>query len=356
MNSIEVLKQELLAQKTAIEEKGGTVSVANLNPSPSEITAAIKNMSSPDLSNATATVQDVKIGKTYYAGDYTLKTGEYDENAILKKVFLYESSVANTTEKVYFTIPEGVTVLRDYAFYKNYNPLVITIGEDTNTFGPYAFSNCDNLEFSNFSTCETLKTIDDFCFVNTTSISKYLDAMPPKLERIGQKAFGDALVDGDSIILPDTVNYMENYTFMVSQRKCMKNLKLPANYTAALPASGFNYVSFDCDLTFPAGVTSIINNFNYRGSFNNVTIHSGIREVQALAFGSMSSDPLSNYHMKTMTFEGTTVPTFAKNPIGAIHITNGLKIYVPDSVVQEYKNATNFATYASHIYPMSQKP
>ncbi len=41
MTALETLKQELLAQKAAIEAKGGTVIVKNTYPSPSEITAGI---------------------------------------------------------------------------------------------------------------------------------------------------------------------------------------------------------------------------------------------------------------------------------------------------------------------------
>ena len=41
MNSLDQLKQELLTQKTAITNKGGTVTIAHTNPSPAEITFAL---------------------------------------------------------------------------------------------------------------------------------------------------------------------------------------------------------------------------------------------------------------------------------------------------------------------------
>lgn len=75
MESLEILKQELITQKAEIEQKGGTVSVASLNPSPSEITAGIKTISVPDLTSATATSEDVAEGKTFYSGDNTIKMG-----------------------------------------------------------------------------------------------------------------------------------------------------------------------------------------------------------------------------------------------------------------------------------------
>ena len=42
MSNIEMLKQELLLQKSIIEQKHGKILVKNNNPSPSEITEGIK--------------------------------------------------------------------------------------------------------------------------------------------------------------------------------------------------------------------------------------------------------------------------------------------------------------------------
>ena len=80
MSNIEILKNELISQKQAIEEKGGNVIVKNLNPSPSEITEGIKSISSVDLSLADATESDVKKGKTFYAMDTTLKVGTHEDS------------------------------------------------------------------------------------------------------------------------------------------------------------------------------------------------------------------------------------------------------------------------------------
>lgn len=53
MTALETLKQELIAQKKAIEEKGGTVIVKNDYPSPSEITAGIKTIPTTSTSQTT---------------------------------------------------------------------------------------------------------------------------------------------------------------------------------------------------------------------------------------------------------------------------------------------------------------
>lgn len=52
MTALEELKQELINQKNAIEDKGGTVIVANTYPSPAEITAGIKTIPTTSTSSS----------------------------------------------------------------------------------------------------------------------------------------------------------------------------------------------------------------------------------------------------------------------------------------------------------------
>ncbi len=66
MTALEELKQELINQKNAIEDKGGTVIVANTYPSPAEITAGIKTIpttstssSGPSVTVASTTSQNL---------------------------------------------------------------------------------------------------------------------------------------------------------------------------------------------------------------------------------------------------------------------------------------------------------
>ena len=58
--------------------------------------------------------------------------------------------------------------------------------------------------------------------------------------------------------------------------------------------------------------------------------------------------------------------TLSKNQVATLSATNALQvtpiasgtgyIYVPDDLVGQYKTATNWATYANQILPISQKP
>ena len=84
MESINIIKNELINQKNEIEKKYGTVNVANSYPSPSEITQGIATIPYVDLSQSTATEEDVLRGKTFYSGGAELRTGsaDFDVDAI----------------------------------------------------------------------------------------------------------------------------------------------------------------------------------------------------------------------------------------------------------------------------------
>ncbi|HJD05450.1 MAG TPA: hypothetical protein IAB72_01025 [Candidatus Onthoplasma faecipullorum] len=95
MTALEELKQELINQKNAIEDKGGTVIVANTYPSPAEITAGIKTIpttstssSGPSVTVASTTSQnqnytqnlDFSTTSTNLSTDNSSNISEYIES------------------------------------------------------------------------------------------------------------------------------------------------------------------------------------------------------------------------------------------------------------------------------------
>ncbi|MBQ3502885.1 MAG: hypothetical protein IJA72_04410 [Clostridia bacterium] len=83
MDSLNLLKQELINQKTLLDQKGFPVTTANTNPSPSEITSAIESIN-VNFALADASPQDVALGKTFYAQTGDLKTGTLDVEDLQK--------------------------------------------------------------------------------------------------------------------------------------------------------------------------------------------------------------------------------------------------------------------------------
>ncbi len=122
MNSIDVIKQELINQKNLLDEKGFTVVTQGTHPSPSEITNTIRQIElNHDFTQATATEEDVIAGKTFYAGTSDLRTGTFDTaiiDALNNKINCLVTGVGSCE----ITIPTGAeySSIRQYA-YSSYN-------------------------------------------------------------------------------------------------------------------------------------------------------------------------------------------------------------------------------------------
>lgn len=117
MNSLETIKQELINQKNLLENKGFSVTVHNLNPSPTEITDAINNINI-NFTTTTATESDVKLGKTFFSQNNEIKTGKFDTS--------YYDSVGNKVcslisgeAPMEIDLPLTITRLRERAYWSD---------------------------------------------------------------------------------------------------------------------------------------------------------------------------------------------------------------------------------------------
>jgi len=131
MENLDALKLELISQKVAIENKGGVVSVANSNPSPSEITLGIKSIAVPDFTSANATVDDVVDGKTFYAGNGNLKVGTKvvpdltvatasEDDVILGKTFYAGDNTIKTGAKELPKLENATATIEDVLVGKTF--------------------------------------------------------------------------------------------------------------------------------------------------------------------------------------------------------------------------------------------
>lgn len=361
MNSIEMLKSELAEQKKTIENKGGNVNVANLNVSPSEITAGIKSIVVPDYKLATANESDVAEGKTYFSTSSQLKTGTSIHSAENERIFyLYDGStvVTESTESIVkdWSTPAGLTNLREYLFWKSPNSLTVTFHDDLTLIGDYAFAYAKNFKFPNFNQLKNVEKIGmgafQFCDPNQFDLS----ALPECVKHYGQNAFTNSIKPGCTIRIPSWIESLGQYAFSMNTNIVeIENVIIDNNLAIEIPIGTFQFISAPIDFNMHPNAAHFSQCFNYRGSFNNVTVHSGIQNFGNLALGAVDTDPVSNFHLKTVTFESETPPTFGVNSIATQHLTNGVKIYVPDTAVSAYKTKLNFTKYRNYIYPVSEK-
>lgn len=132
MNSLETIKEQLLAQKALIESLGGTVNVANTNPSPSEITAGIATIVS-DTDSVVALMGD---------------TTKSFNNSLITHATTFKSYCFNTLGGAlsgHVDIPEGITTLPIYCFAET-NVESYSCPSTLNTIRRNCFSNCANLK------------------------------------------------------------------------------------------------------------------------------------------------------------------------------------------------------------------
>ena len=355
MGAFETLKEELQLQKQAIESKGGTVSVVNDYPSPSEITAGIYTTTGKDLSDATATETDVLAGKTFYAGNEILKTGTLeivDHMKLIKELFLSGENYA--TDGYVLTFPAGIKVTARNMFRNNTKKATIYLNEELTTISEYSFCETTNFTFPNFNSLQNLNEIGQYAFYGNENGGIDFTNLP-RVSTISSYAFYNCLTSGD-LVIPSSLKSLNNYAFARTKVAYLDNLIFEDGFSlTSLPSNLCAYLNFSCDFVVPPTVTRLSSYCFYNASFNTLTIPATVKNIEYEAIGITSSSSASNFNMKSITFESSTVPTISSHIIGAQHISNGLKIYVPDESLEAYKSYTNLVKYADCIYPVSQK-
>ena len=239
MNSIDIIKQELINQKNLLDEKGFIVATQGKYPSPSEITNALTNIElNYDFTKATATEEDVMAGKTFFAGTSDLRTGTFDssiledlknklncfvtgtgaceiyipEDAEFQNIREYAFSIYNKSTTLFckenLTIPSNIKKIGARAFYKSNITGKLTIPSsctsiDTSVFqytkitevfigggitssSSYALSECTSLKKAYFGETSTT-VVANYLFANDTALREVY--LPATVTTIGSASF-----------------------------------------------------------------------------------------------------------------------------------------------------------------------
>lgn len=356
MSSIEILKKELIAQKELIERLSGQVTVANSNPSPTEITAGIKTIPAADLTGSTATEADVMSGKTFYSGSPVLRTGTANFSSdVINALFMPNPNEVSYDGDIYYTMPEGLKVIRQYAFYNNSNKVHFTFGNDLINIADYAFYQAKSFVFDNFENLTKLKEIGLYAFSKGVCDGMDFTHVPNNVEIMSSSCFAYVNCEGRDIRFPDNLKTLGQSAYRQDSRVVASSVDFSNFKLTAFPAYTFINLAFGCDLIIPASVTTVGTYFNQDGCFSNITIPATVVTLQNYCFGSKSTSPISNFYLRTVTFEGTNPPSCGIDVFAHQNVTNGFKIYVPDEAIDEYKSVSNLAYCSSCIYPISQK-
>ena len=256
------------------------------------------------------------------------------------------------------TIPEGVTSIGVSAFNECYGLSSITIPARVTSIASSIFLLCYNL--SSLSIPDGVTSIGNNAFKFCYSLSNV--AIPDSVTSIGTTAFADCL-SLSSIKIPDSVTSIENNTFQ--NCKSLSSIIYSDGLTT-IGERSFNTCYSLTSITIPDGVTSI-GDYTFVNCYrlSSITIPVGINFIGNDMFKNCYSlsrfiipesvtkiynNAFANcYGVHYYDFSHhTAVPTLSnKNAFSGI--AADCEIRVPAELVDEWKAATNWATYADKI-------
>lgn len=242
------------------------------------------------------------------------------------------------------TIPNSITTIREWAFAFCTSLTNVTIPENINTIEANAFWYCDNLkEFKG-----KYISRDGRCLIICNTIIAYAKgsgtdySIPNGVTKIGESAF-HGCEELTSITIPDSITSIGDEAF----RDCcsLTSVTIPNSVTKI--GKG---VFYDCtnltSITIANSVTEIGNHaFSGCDNLISITIPSGITGLQLCSFSGCKN-------IDKVYVCANTPPTYYE--IDCINCRKfklpfRLKIYVPITCVNDYKNADGWKEYADQI-------
>lgn len=278
------------------------------------------------LSEVTVLSNDVYIGAEAFEGTPWLRN-QGDIVIVGGNLLIYQTSDENVT------IPDGVTRIGDYVFFRNNCLKSVNIPERVTSIGNYAFSGCDQLTSvampdsiadigkCAFAGCLSLKlsipqnviSIGDeaFCFCQMGDVT-----IPKGVTHIGEKAFyrskitsisveegnpdyaseNGVLFDGSrtkliyypfqksdgSYVIPEGVTSIRSYAF--SGCSSLQSISIPEGVTS-IGEQAFSDCSSLQSISIPEGVTNI-GKSTFRGcsSLVNISLPNSVTNIGEAAF------------------------------------------------------------------------
>lgn len=258
-------------------------------------------------------INDTNVTHTYADyGEYVIKI-----SGIVKfRDYLFNSSsnvYNNSLQKVY--IGNTVTDISSNVFNRFYNLASINIPENITNIGVYSFYSC-----------WSLKGI----------------VLPETITAIGYSVFYNCYML-TYIVLPNNITAINDSLFYCC--KCLQTISMPESVTSM----GVN-IFYGCNclksINIPRNLTSMKANMFYECYIlSNIIIPENITSFEHYVFYSCNN-------LLNCVLTCTSVPTMSSSGIFN-NINKIATIWVRDELVDSYKSATNWSTYASYIKPLS---
>lgn len=207
--------------------------------------------------------------------------------------------------------------INDYAFSGATCIESVVIDEGVSIIGMYAFSSCKSL--TDLTINNGIETIGSYAFRLCTGLT--------------------------SLVIPDSVQNIHTYCFFGCEN--IESITL-SNSLTLIPTYAFHNCKKLGMIVFPDSIATISGNaFELCSSMTEVIFGNGISSLQGACFNGCNN--VLKYDFSKATKVPTLQSTYAFNKINS-----NCKIYVPDSLYDEWVTSTNWVTYSSYIVKSSE--
>ena len=239
----------------------------------------------------------------------------------------------NAIQRVF--LGSGIASIGQNAFYRCFSLAQVTIPSGVTSISSSAFGSCYSL--ASITLPSSVTSISSSAFYYCYSLASI--TLPSSVTSIGKNAFSSCSSLAQ-VTIPSSVTSIDESVF--STCSSLAQVTIPSGVTSI-----GNYAFSSCyslaQVTIPSGVTSIGGSaFYYCYSLASITLPSSVTSIGNAAFGGC-------YAMSFYDFTShTAVPTL-ENANAFNGIPADCEIRVPAALLDEWKAAENWATYASNI-------
>lgn len=244
----------------------------------------------------------------------------------------------------------GMTEIPNYYFFNAFNRTDTVLGKaklnlpnNLTKIGNYGFGSCSNLPLTELA--DSITQIGNNAFQSCVNLA--LTKLPSSLTSIGNSAFSGC-TQWVLAELPDGITSIGQNAFYNCQKVTFTDL--PSSLTS-VGTYAFEYCYDIPYLNLPTGYTYInVATFMYCRGVTRVVCNGAMTYISSQAFSSCEN--LVEFIMPNIT----RVPTLSNtNAFTNTPISKGTGyIYVPDDLVESFKTASNWSTYASQIKGISE--
>jgi hypothetical protein len=261
------------------------------------------------------------IGQSAFSGSSGLTSADLSATGMTSiGQYAFQSAAALTT----VTFPSGLTSIGQYAFQNTTALGPVTFPASLTSIGKFAFSN-SGITSADMSACTGLTVIDEKTFEKTAKLTSV--KLPPNLQSINSYAFSNSGLT--SITFPASLTYL---------------------FSAFENATALRWVKW------PASATKVsVTNYAFSGATSLTHVQLPTLMKDGATDTSIGVEAFKNTSLRVLIMQadqasGLNITSPLLNP------DMGLKIYVPDAKVADYKGATGWSAIKDKIYSINDLP